>query len=124
MDTNINSMYIPNQLVKSNISYKLHERRVILVPTTVKGTGGYHHSDSDALYAVEGGNTGHASSVITSISLSHTALTRSTDDMNFCRVSLTTYLNLLSHPPMPQRYLYTQVSFSTFIFVSSIYTVL
>ena len=51
---------------------------------------GYHHTDSDALYAVGGGNTGHASSLTNIIFLSYTALTRSTDNVNFCRISLTT----------------------------------
>ena len=90
MDTNINSMYILNTWVISNISYELHERRPLLIPTTVKGIGGYHHTDSDVLYAMGGGITGHASSLTTIIILSYTALTRSTDNVNFCRISLTT----------------------------------
>ena len=52
--------------VQRNTSYELYEHRVLLVPTTENGIGVRHHTDSDALYAVGGGNTGLASSVTTS----------------------------------------------------------
>ena len=58
-------LYVPNRRVRSNISYKLLKRRVLLVPTAENGFGVCHHTDSDAFYAVGGGNTDLASSVTT-----------------------------------------------------------
>ena len=42
-----------------------YRNEVLLVPTTRNGIGVCHHTDSDALYAVGGGNTDLASSVTT-----------------------------------------------------------
>ena len=97
--------YTPNIRVQSNISYELQGRRVLLVPTTENGIGVRHHTDSHALYAVGGGNTGLASSVTTNFILYYL-------DKNYRREDTPGFgaaagsLNVVSVSPANSRYFF------------------